>query len=98
MTGTTSGGSFGKSVKEFWHALLLIVPITLSWIWFLIKNAHLPQEKKSEMFWDMNSKNMDKFAQNEGLKKFEGRRDEKLKKYTLRQGTGFLITGVQQGP
>jgi hypothetical protein len=50
------------------------------------------------MFWDMNSKNMDKFAQNEGLKKFEGRRDEKLKKYTLRQGTGFLITGVQQGP
>jgi hypothetical protein len=46
MTGTTSGRSFGKSVKEFWHALLLIVPITLSWIWFLIKKCTPAAGKK----------------------------------------------------
>jgi SAM-dependent methyltransferase len=73
--------SFGKSVKEFWHALLLIVPITLGWIWFLIRNVNLPKQKKAELFWHMNAKNMDSFAENEGLKKLEARRNEKLEKY-----------------
>lgn len=81
MTGKTAGGSFGKSVKELWHALLLIVPITFSWIWFLIRNVNLPRKKKSELFWHMNAKNMDTFAENEGLKKFEAKRNEKLEKY-----------------
>jgi 2-polyprenyl-3-methyl-5-hydroxy-6-metoxy-1,4-benzoquinol methylase len=81
MTRKVAGGSFGRSVKEFWHALLLIVPITLGWIWFLIRNVNLPNEKKAELFWDMNAKNMDTFAENEGLKKFEAERNEKLEKY-----------------
>ena len=81
MTSKSSRGSFGKPVKEFWHALLLIVPITLGWIWFLIRNVNLPREKKAELFWHMNAKNMDTFAKNEGLKKFEAGRDEKLEKY-----------------
>ena len=59
MTSNTTDASFGKSVKELWHALLLIVPITLGWIWFLIRNRNLPKEKKAELFWDMNAKNMD---------------------------------------
>jgi 2-polyprenyl-3-methyl-5-hydroxy-6-metoxy-1,4-benzoquinol methylase len=81
MTGKTSAGSFGKSVKELWHALLLIVPITLGWIWFLIRNVNVPGEKKAAQFWHMNAKNMDSFAENEGLKKLEARRNEKLEKY-----------------
>jgi 2-polyprenyl-3-methyl-5-hydroxy-6-metoxy-1,4-benzoquinol methylase len=81
MTGKTSAGSSGKSVKELWHALLLIVPITLGWIWFLIRNVNLPNEKKAEQFWHMNAKNMDSFAENEGLKKLEARRNEKLERY-----------------
>ena len=81
MTSNTTDASYGKSVKEFWHALLLIVPITLGWIWFLIRNVNLPREKKAELFWHMNAKNMDRFAENEGLKKFEAGRNEKLEKY-----------------
>jgi 2-polyprenyl-3-methyl-5-hydroxy-6-metoxy-1,4-benzoquinol methylase len=81
MTGKTSAGSFGKSVKELWHALLLIVPITLGWVWFLIRNVNVPKEKKAEQFWHMNAKNMDSFAENEGLKKLEVQRNEKLEKY-----------------
>ncbi len=81
MTDQTKDVSFVKSVKEFWHALLLVVPITLGWIWFLIRNVNLPKEKKAELFWDMNAKNMDRFAENEGLKKFEADRNEKLEKY-----------------
>ena len=81
MIRTTTDVSFGKSVKEFWHALLLILPITLGWIWFLIRNVNLPREKKAELFWHMNAKNMDTFAKNEGLKKFEAGRNEKLEKY-----------------
>jgi SAM-dependent methyltransferase len=81
MTGNTTDASSGKSVKEFWHALLLIVPIILGWIWFLIRNGNLPGEKKAELFWHMNAKNMDTFAENEGLKKFEAGRNEKLEKY-----------------
>jgi 2-polyprenyl-3-methyl-5-hydroxy-6-metoxy-1,4-benzoquinol methylase len=73
--------SLSKSVKEFWHALLLIVPITLRWIWFLIRNVNLPEEKKAELFWDMAAKNMDNFAENEGLKKLEAGRNEKLEKF-----------------
>jgi 2-polyprenyl-3-methyl-5-hydroxy-6-metoxy-1,4-benzoquinol methylase len=96
MTGTTSGGSFGKSLMEFWHALLLIVPITFAWIWFLIRNRNHPKEKKSELFWDMSAKNMDKFEQNEGLKKSEGRRDEKLKRY-LKAGDRVLDYGCGNG-
>jgi hypothetical protein len=46
MTGRTTGASFGKSGKELWHALFLIIPVTLGWIWFLITNANLPKEKK----------------------------------------------------
>jgi 2-polyprenyl-3-methyl-5-hydroxy-6-metoxy-1,4-benzoquinol methylase len=81
--------SFGKSVKELWHALLLIVPITLGWIWFLIKNQNLSKEKKSELFWDMGAKNMDRYADNEGLKKFNTRRKEKLEKYL--RGSGSVL-------
>jgi ubiquinone/menaquinone biosynthesis C-methylase UbiE len=81
MTSATTDASYGKSVKEFWHALLLIVPITLGWIWFLIRNTDLPREKKAELFWHMNAKNMDTFQENEGLKKFEASRNEKLEKY-----------------
>ena len=88
--------SFMKRVKEFWYALLLIVPITFRWIWFMIKNVTQPQAKKSEMFWDMGAKNMDKYAQNEGLKKMEGRRDEKLKKY-LKAGDRVLDYGCGSG-
>jgi hypothetical protein len=54
MAGQTALSSLVKSVKELWHALLLIVPITYGWIWFLIKNINQPQAKKSEMFWDMS--------------------------------------------
>jgi ubiquinone/menaquinone biosynthesis C-methylase UbiE len=81
MTNNTTDASFGKSVKEFWYALLLIVPITLGWIWFLIRNVNLPREKKAELFWHMNAKNMDTFQENEGLKKSEASRNEKLEKY-----------------
>lgn len=81
MTVQAADASFSKSVKEFWHALLLIVPITLKWTWMLIANINQPQVKKSEMIWDMISKDMDRYANNEGLKKSEVRRDEKLKKY-----------------
>lgn len=96
MTDQTKDASFGKSVKEFWHALLLIVPITFGWLWFLIKNVNLPQEKKSELFWDMISKNMDTYAENEGLKKFETSRDEKLKKY-LKRSDSVLDYGCGTG-
>ena len=89
MTVQTANTSFGKLVKEFWHALLLIVPITLRWTWVLITNINQPQAKKSEMVWNMISKNMDTIAQNEGLKKFEARRDEKLKKYL--QGSDIVL-------
>jgi 2-polyprenyl-3-methyl-5-hydroxy-6-metoxy-1,4-benzoquinol methylase len=89
MTGKTAGGSFGKSVKEFWHALLLIVPITIGWIWFLIRNVNLPKERKAELFWHMNAKNMDTFAENEGLKKFEADRNEKLEKYL--PGSDYIL-------
>jgi hypothetical protein len=34
MTEKSAGGSFGKSVKELWNAPLLIVPVTIGWIWF----------------------------------------------------------------
>jgi ubiquinone/menaquinone biosynthesis C-methylase UbiE len=81
MTSTTTDASFKKSVKEFWHALLLIVPITFRWIWFMIRNVNLPKEKKAELFWDMSAKNMDNFQENEGLKKLEAGRNEKLGKY-----------------
>jgi hypothetical protein len=50
MTGKPAAGSFGASVKELWHALLLIVPITFGWIGILVKNVNLPKEKKSELF------------------------------------------------
>ena len=89
MTDKTAEASFGKSVKEFWHALLLIVPITLKWIWMLITHINQPQAKKSELIWDMLSNNMDRYAQNEGLKKLEVRRDEKLKKYL--QGSDIVL-------
>lgn len=46
MRSTMTGASFGKSVKELWHAPLLIIPITFGWIWFLIRNRNLPQERK----------------------------------------------------
>jgi 2-polyprenyl-3-methyl-5-hydroxy-6-metoxy-1,4-benzoquinol methylase len=96
MTSTTKDAPFKKSVKEFWHALLLIVPITFRWIWFMIKNARQPQAKKSEMFWDMGAKNMDTYAQNEGLKKLDGRREEKQKKY-LKAGDCVLDYGCGTG-
>jgi 2-polyprenyl-3-methyl-5-hydroxy-6-metoxy-1,4-benzoquinol methylase len=96
MTDQTQDASFTKGVKEFWHALLLIVPITFRWTWFMIKNVNLPQAKKSEMFWDMGAKNMDTYAQNEGLKKLEGKRDEKLKKY-LKAGDRVLDYGCGSG-
>ena len=83
MTDKTVDASFGKSVKEFWHALLPYRTHYTGWIGFLIKNINLPQEKKSELFWDTSSKNMDTNAENEGLKKFEASRDEKLKKYLM---------------
>jgi hypothetical protein len=61
------------------------------------KTVDLPQEKKSELFGDMSSKNMDTNAENEGLKKFEASSDEKLKKY-LMGSILSLITGAGQGP
>jgi ubiquinone/menaquinone biosynthesis C-methylase UbiE len=81
MTDHFTNTSLSKSVKALWHALFLIIPVALRWIWFLIKNANNPQIKKSEMIWDMISRDMDKYAQNQGLKQFDVRRDEKLKKY-----------------
>lgn len=89
MTDTAQDAPVIKRVKELWHALLLIVPITLGWIWFLIRNRDLPKEKKAELFWDMAAKNMDAFAENEGLKKFEAKRNEKLEKYL--QGSGLVL-------
>jgi len=89
MTDTTNNASFINRVKEFWHALLLIIPITCKWIWFLIRNWDLPKEKKSELFWDMTAKNMDRMAENEGLKKFESSRNEKLEKYL--PGSGLVL-------
>jgi 2-polyprenyl-3-methyl-5-hydroxy-6-metoxy-1,4-benzoquinol methylase len=96
MTGNTSAGSFGKPVKELWHALLLIIPITVRWFWFLIKNRNLSKEKKSELFWDMGAKNMDRYADNEGLKKVNARRKEKLEKY-LRGSNRVLDYGCGNG-
>lgn len=89
MTGKITSGSFRRSVKELWHALLLIIPITFGWIWFLIRNRNLPREKKAELFWDMSAKNMDRMAENEGLKKFEASRNEKLEKYL--PGSGLIL-------
>ncbi|MBN1995325.1 MAG: class I SAM-dependent methyltransferase [Anaerolineae bacterium] len=96
MTVQAAEASFGKSAKELWHALLLIVPITLKWIWMLITNLNQPQAKKSEMVWDMIAKNMDTYAQNEGLKKTEVRRDEILKRY-LQNGDTVLDYGCGTG-
>lgn len=81
MAGNTRRQSFLTRVKELWHALLLIVPITCGWIWFLIRNRNLPEEKKAELFWDMTAKSMDAFAENEGLKKHDSRRNEILDHY-----------------
>lgn len=81
MTDRNGSPSVAKPVKELWHALLLIVPITAGWIGFLIRNRNLPEEKKAELFWDMAAKNSDAFAENEGLKKHEARRNEILGKY-----------------
>jgi 2-polyprenyl-3-methyl-5-hydroxy-6-metoxy-1,4-benzoquinol methylase len=81
MAEKTTRTSIVKPVKELWHALLLIIPITFRWIWFLIKNRNLSKEKKSELFWEMGAKNMDRYADNEGLKKFNTRRKENLEKY-----------------
>jgi 2-polyprenyl-3-methyl-5-hydroxy-6-metoxy-1,4-benzoquinol methylase len=89
MTDTTQDASIIKRVKELWHALLLIIPLTVGWIWFLIRNGNLPQEKKAELFWDMTAKNMDRMAKNEGLKKFEPGRNEKLEKYL--PGRGLVL-------
>jgi 2-polyprenyl-3-methyl-5-hydroxy-6-metoxy-1,4-benzoquinol methylase len=96
MTSDTTEASFGKSVKEFWYALFLIVPITFGWVWFLVTHVNLPREKKAEIFWDMNAKNMDRIAENEGLKKFEARRKEKLEKY-LKAGDSVLDYGCGNG-
>lgn len=81
MTDQAADASFSKSVKALWHALFLIVPVTVRSIWLLISNINQPQAKKSEKIWDMISENVDTFAENEGLKKTEPKRDEKLKKY-----------------
>ncbi len=81
--------SFSKSAKALWHALFLIIPVMLRWTWFLIKNANQPQVKKSEMIWDIISHDMDKYAQNQGLKQFDVRRDEKFKKYL--QGSDIVL-------
>ena len=97
MIAQTTDTSFSKSVKELWHALLLIVPITLRWTWMLITHVNQPQVKKSEMIWDMLSTNMDRYAQNEGLKKFEASRDEKLKNI-FRAPILYLITVVGPAP
>jgi ubiquinone/menaquinone biosynthesis C-methylase UbiE len=96
MTDETMQTSFLKPVKEFWHAILLIVPITFRWLWFLIKSRKLPGEKKAEMFWDMGAENMDRYAHNEGLKMFEGPRNEKLKQY-LRRSDSVLDYGCGNG-
>ena len=86
MRNTTTDTSAKKSGKELWHALLLIVPITLGWIWFIISNRNLPKDKKAELFWDMTAKKMDRMAENEGLKKFEAGRNQKLDKYLPESG------------
>jgi 2-polyprenyl-3-methyl-5-hydroxy-6-metoxy-1,4-benzoquinol methylase len=62
----------------------------------LIINVNQPQTKKSEMVWDMLSNNMDAYANNEGLKKVELRRDEKLKRY-LQNGDSVLDYGCGTG-
>ena len=96
MTVQTAGTSFDKAAKELWHALLLIVPITLKWIWMLITHINQPQAKKSEVVWDMMAKNMDTYAQNEGLKKTEVKQDKLLKRY-LQNGDTVLDYGCGTG-
>jgi 2-polyprenyl-3-methyl-5-hydroxy-6-metoxy-1,4-benzoquinol methylase len=96
MIEKTTQPSIVKPVKEFWNALLLIIPITFRWFWFLIKNRNLSKEKKSELFWDMGAKNMDRYADNEGLKKINARRKEKLEKY-LRGSNRVLDYGCGNG-
>lgn len=81
MTEKTADASMGKSVKALWHALFLIIPVTLRSIWLLITNINQPQAKKSEKIWDMISEHMDNYAENEGIKKTEVKKDEKLRKY-----------------
>lgn len=81
MTDQTADASFSKSVKALWHALFLIVPVTVRSIWLLITNINQPQAKKSEKIWDMISKHVDTFAENEGIKKTQAKRDEKLRNY-----------------
>lgn len=81
MTEKTADVPFIKSLRAFWHALFLIIPVTLRSIWVLISNINQPQAKKSEKIWDMISEHMDTYAENEGIKKTEAKRDEKLKKY-----------------
>ena len=81
MTEKTANLAFGQSLKAFWHALFLIVPVTVRSLWVLIANINKPQVKKSEKIWDMISEHMDTYAENEGIKKTDAKRDEKLKKY-----------------
>lgn len=96
MTDQTADASFGKSVKALWHALFLIVPVTLRSIWLLIANINQPQVKKSEKIWDMISKHVDTFAENEGIKKTQAKRDEKFK-YYLKGGDVVLDYGCGTG-
>lgn len=99
MTDQTSDSSIGKSVKALWHALFLIIPVTFRSIWLLISNINQPQAKKSGKIWDLLAKHMDTYAENEGLKKFEAKRDEKLRKYLTSSdvvldygcGTGTMV-------
>jgi 2-polyprenyl-3-methyl-5-hydroxy-6-metoxy-1,4-benzoquinol methylase len=96
MIDRTAEASFSKSVKAFGKALRLIIPITLRWTWFLIKNVNQPQVKKSERFWDMISAHLEHVAQNEALKQGRIRRAEKLPQY-LRESDVVLDYGCANG-
>ena len=72
--------SLSKTAKALGRALLLIIPITLKWIWFLIKGVNKQQIKKTEMFWDMISNGFDKQAKNKGLEQIHVKMVENAKK------------------
>lgn len=96
MTNVGKNKSLGQRVKAIGSALFLIISVTFSWIGLMVKSVRQPPARKTEMFWDMIAKNVDKTSENEGLKQIDIRWDEKTEKY-LKKSDVVLDYGCADG-